>query len=71
MSLPVDKSTTSFMGSKSYSKLQWPPYTSRMQRDIYNRTLSRGFTPEEVAFFIDKKQWVKGQFVEIRKPDAE
>ncbi len=50
------------MGSRGYGKLQWPAYTSRMQRDVYNRTLSRGFTQEEVQHFIDQKRWVNGAY---------
>jgi len=55
-----------FMGSKGYGKLQWPTYTSRMQRDFYNRTLARGLTQEEVQWYVARGAWKNGEIVEVK-----
>ena len=66
MSEPVK---ASYVSSKSFRPSEWPPYISKHQRNAYEHTRCRGFTPEEVKFFVDRKRWKNGEVVEPKNED--
>ena len=58
-----DDSRPVTMGARGFGRLEWPLYTSHIQRDFYNRITSRGFTEEEIRSLKQSGKWKNGAWV--------